>query len=86
MNITISYFAEVTLTKWKAKANECSKCSEGGGGPFTIERECKPKVAEYSCNGVKTMMESDKCLAYCSKPASGMIKAQDFLYGFEEWE
>ena len=86
MNITISHFAEVTLTKWKAKANECRKCSEGGGGPFTIERECKPKVAKYSCNGVKTMMESADCLKYCSEPASGMIKAQDFLYGFEEWE
>ena len=84
MNITISYFAEVTLTKWKAKADECSKCP--GVGPFTIERECKPKVAEYSCNGVKTMMESVDCLEYCNKPASGMIKAQDFLYGFEEWE
>ena len=86
MNITISYFAEVTLTKWNAKANECRKCSEGGGGPFTIERKCKPKVAKYSCNGVKTMMESDDCVEYCSEPASGMIKAQDFLYGFEECE
>ena len=83
MNNTVSYFEEVKLTDWKAKAKECKKCSEGGGGPFTIERECEPKTAKYSCNGVKTMMESADCLKYCNTPKSGMIKAQDFLYRFE---
>ena len=43
---------------------ECSKCSSGGAGPITVERECKPKTAEYSCDGLKTMMESQDCLKY----------------------
>ena len=83
MNNTVSYFEEVKLTGWKAKAKECKKCSDGGGGPITIERECEPKTAEYSCNGVKTMMESLDCVNYCGTPKSGMIKAQDFLCRFE---
>lgn len=69
---------EVKLTDWKAKAKECKKCSEGGGGPFTIERECEPKTAKYSCNGVKTMMESADCLKYCNTPKSGAQKISPF--------
>ena len=48
---------------------ECSKCSSGGAGPITVERECKPKTAEYSCDGLKTMMESQDCLKYCDSSA-----------------
>jgi len=69
---------EVKLKDWKAKAKECEKCSKGGGGPFTIERECEPKTAKYSCNGVKTMMESADCLKYCNTNMSGAQKISPF--------
>ena len=61
----------VTFGEWKAKDGECNKCSSGGGGPITLERECQPKTAEYSCDGVKTMVESQDCLKYCD-PSAGM--------------
>ena len=59
----------VTFGDWKAMDRECSKCSSGGAGPITVERECKPKTAEYSCDGLKTMMESQDCLKYCDSSA-----------------
>ena len=65
----VSYSAEVTFKDWKAKDGECSKCSSGGAGPITLERECKPKKAEYSCDGVRTTVESQDCLKYCDSKA-----------------
>ena len=54
---------------WKAKDGECSKCSSGGAGPITLERECKPKHPAYSCDGFNTMMEAQDCLKYCDSSA-----------------
>jgi len=52
----------------KAKAGECTKCSEGGGGPIVIERTCKHV---RHCNHIVWTedQKSDECVKYCS---SGM--------------
>ena len=65
----VSYSAGVTFGDWKAKDGECNKCSSGGAGPITLERKCKPKKAEHSCDGLNTTMEAQDCLKYCDSSA-----------------
>lgn len=57
----------VKFTDWKAKGEECKKCSDGGGGPFVIEGKCN--TDGYSCNGVKTTKETVECETYCHSGA-----------------
>ncbi|XP_068689767.1 uncharacterized protein [Montipora foliosa] len=54
-------------SEWKPVEGECNKCSDGGGGPFNIERKCTPK--SNSCNGLQLKRETDDCVTYC--PDSG---------------
>ena len=65
------YFAEVKFTDWKAKDGECSKCSEGGGGPIVIEGKCEAETG-YSCTGLKNTKESKECVKYCDSSAGKM--------------
>ena len=74
-DVSFSVAHTVTFGDWKAKDGECSKCSSGGGGPITVERECKPRAAKYSCNGMTTMTETDDCLKFCG-PSAGMYIAR----------
>ena len=68
----IVYSSGVLLKDWKAKANECSKCSEtGGGGPIVIKGTCVPE-AGHSCNGLKDTDESNDCVKYCDSSAGKM--------------
>jgi len=76
----------VEFTDWKAKDGECSKCSEGGGGPIVIERECKVETG-YSCKGLKNTKESKECVKYCDSSAvsiriSTIILAVGILLSF----
>lgn len=69
---TTNYFAGVELSDFKAKDGQCDKCSEGGGGPIVIERECKANPG-YSCKGVKTTKQTNDCVKYCC-PSAGRTK------------
>ena len=65
------YSAEVKFTDWEAKDSECSKCSEGGGGPIVIEGKCEAETG-YSCKGLKNKKESTDCVKYCDSSAGKM--------------
>ena len=67
------FSAEVKFTDWKAKDGECSKCSEGGGGPIVIEGKCEAETGSYSCKGLKNTKESKECVKYCDSNAQGKI-------------
>jgi len=66
------FSAEVKFMDWKAKDGECSKCSEGGGGPIVIEGKCEAETG-YSCKGLKNTKESKECVKYCDSNAQGKI-------------
>ena len=61
-------FVGVEFSDFKAKDEECDKCSGGGAGPIVIEGNCKPIT--HSCNGVKpATKETDDCVTYCDSSA-----------------
>ncbi|XP_068724898.1 uncharacterized protein [Montipora capricornis] len=66
-------------SEWKPVEGECNKCSDGGGGPFNIERKCTPK--SNSCNGLQLKRETDDCVTYC--PDSGHDSGADSPSSFE---
>ena len=66
------YSVGVAFTDYEAKEGECSKCSEGGGGPIVIEGKCEAGPG-YSCKGLKNTKESDECVKYCDSNAQGKI-------------
>ena len=71
----------MTCTEWKAKDGECDKCSEGGGGPFSIEKECK-LVNEKGCAYVKPEVETSKdCVKYCSSGRVNLMLVEQILEG-----
>jgi len=77
---------EVKFTDWEAKDSECSKCSEGGGGPIVIEGKCEAETG-YSCKGLKNKKESTDCVKYCDSSAvsiriSTIILAVGILLSF----
>lgn len=67
--------------EWNNPAEgECTKCSDGAGGPFNLEPECKPKNASYSCNGLKhEPKESKDCVKYCGDSGAVSIVASFFI-------
>ena len=77
VSFSVGFF--VTFGDFKAKDGECSKCSGPFGVLITIELECKPRKAEYSCNGVKTSWENDDCVKYCGR-RFGMYIARIHLH------
>ena len=77
----LCYSAGVTCTEWKAKDGECDKCSEGAGGPFSIERECK-LANEKGCGYVKPEVEtSEDCVKYCSSGRVNLMLVEEILEG-----
>jgi len=83
---------EVKFTDWKAKDDECSKWSEGGGPPIVIERKCEAETG-YSCKGLKNTKESEECVKYCDSSAvsiriSTIILAVGILlsFSFNNWK
>ena len=77
VSFSVGYF--VTFGGLKAKDGECSKCSGPFGVLITLEIECKPKKAEYSCNGLKNSWENDDCVKYCGR-RFGMYIARIYLH------
>lgn len=67
------------ITDWKVVDGECDKCSDGGGGPFKIEGNCKPKTEEFSCDGVKESVETKDCSKYCS----GVGRLKPWFYSLD---
>ena len=78
-DVSFSVELFVTFGGWKAKDGECSKCSGPFGVLIAIEIECKPRKAEYSCNGVKTTRENDDCVKFCGR-IFGMYIARIHLH------
>ena len=77
VSFSVGYF--VTFGGLKAKDGECSKCSGLFGVLITLEIDCKPKKAEYSCNGLKNSWENDDCVKYCGR-RFGMYIARIHLH------